>query len=407
MKTCRACERPIQPFMSFGKMPIANGFLNQEQFGNEYFFELQLCFCEKCQLVQLYDQPNPKRMFHKDYAFFSQTSKGMSQHFESLAKELTESFKLDPFSFVVEIGSNDGIFLKHLAKQKIPHLGLEPSENVAEAAASAGVNTTCDFFDEDVAHAIVDNYTQADLIFSANVICHIPDIRGLAQGISTLLKPRGQFIFEDPYLGDILRKVSYDQIYDEHVFLFSATSVHKIFKRYGLELVDVEPQPTHGGSMRYYIGHKGQYKPTERLQKQFELESKMKMGERQTYIEFKERCEASRVHLRALLEDLKQQGKRVVGYAATSKSTTVINYCGLTSDLIDFISDTTPIKQNKYSPGAHIPVKPYEDFKEAHPDYALLFAWNHADEVFAKETQFSKSGGQWITYVPEVKILGK
>jgi methylation protein EvaC len=211
-------------------------------------------------------------------------------------------------------------------------------------------------------------------------------------------------MFEDPYLGDMIAKTSYDQIYDEHVFIFSATSVQRAFAPHGLELIDVMPQVTHGGSMRYIFAPKGSRPVAPRVAEQLAKEDAQGLGRAETYRRFKANCEKSRAGLMQALETLRREGKRVVGYGATSKSTTVTNYCGITPAHVEFISDTTPIKQGKLSPGVHIPVKPYADFEKQYPDCALLFAWNHAAEIREKEQSFIAAGGQWLVYVPEVKI---
>lgn len=407
MGICRVCESEIQPFMTFGQMPIANGFLTQEQFDTEYFFELQSAYCAKCGMFQLIEQPEPDKMFHGNYAFYSSTSKFMQQHFRTFAESILERFisgRSDPF--VVELGSNDGIMLRHFKDAGVRHLGVEPSVNVADVARAQGINTISEFFNEALADQIVHEQGHADAILAANVMCHIPAIHSVAAGAKKLLKPDGVLVFEDPYLGDMVEKTSYDQIYDEHVFIFSAASVSWIFGQHGLELIDVLPQITHGGSMRYIFAPKGAHAVSGNVGRQLEKERAQGLDKAETYNQFRANCESSRDALVALLEDFKAQGKRVVGYGATSKSTTIINYCGLAPRHIEFISDTTPIKQGKFSPGAHIPVKPYESFVSAPPDYALLFAWNHASEIFEKEQGFRKNGGKWIMYIPKVGVIG-
>jgi len=237
------------------------------------------------------------------------------------------------------------------------------------------------------------------------VLCHIPYLHSVVAGIKMLLKPGGVLVFEDPYLGDILDKTAYDQIYDEHAFYFSVTSVRYLFQRHGLEVVDVMPQNVHGGSMRYVVTHEGARKGSAAVMAHCEREKALGLEQPETFEGFRRRTERSREELMALLFKLKRLGKRVVGYGATSKSTTVINYCGITRDLVEFISDTTPIKQGKFSPGAHIPVRPYTEFTANYPDHALLFAWNHAREIIPKERGFQAAGGKWIVYVPKVQIL--
>lgn len=402
---CLICELPITPFMSFGKMPIANGFLVPEQFAEEYFFELKVAFCEHCRMMQLAELVERERMFHENYAFFSSTSVRMGNHFEEFAEYVRSTYLKDSDPFVVEVGSNDGIMLQHFARTGIRHLGIEPSANVAQVARDKGIRTICRFFDEEVAEEILREDGPADAFLGANVMCHIPYIHSVFAGVKKLLKPRGILAFEDPYLGDIVEKTSYDQIYDEHAFYFCAASISYLAERHGLELIDVQAQPVHGGSMRYVLAHKGAYPIADSVHELQKKEEALGLAKPETYERLRRNIERSRDELRALLQDLNRHGKQVAGYAATSKSTTVTNYCGITPDLVKFISDTTPIKQGKYSPGAHIPIRPYEEFKASYPDYALLLGWNHAEEIMAKEQDFKAAGGKWIVYVPKVQVL--
>jgi len=405
MTQCLICNNSIEPFISFGKQPLGNGFLSQQQFPKEYFFELKACFCSKCNMVQLAEQPDPKQMFNENYAFFSGTSKHMAQHFAHFAENVQKNYLNESDPFVVEIGSNDGIMLKNFAQKGIRHLGIEPSANVAKVARDQGINSICEFFGEETARKIVKDHGQADAFLGANVMCHISSFNSVIKGIDILLKPNGIVAFEDPYLGDVVQKTSYDQFYDEHVFLFSASSVQVAFEREGFELIDLIPVHTHGGSMRYVLARKGKRKVSPSVAEGLEREKKLGLTRADTFHTFRKNCEQSRDELLNLLKSLKAQNKRVVGYAATSKSTTVINYCGITPDLVEFISDTTPIKLGRYSPGGHIPVLAHDKFKNAFPDYALLFGWNHKDEIMEKEKDFVSKGGHWIVYVPKVEII--
>ena len=406
MTNCRVCNSEIEPFMTFGKMPIANGFLTPDQISSEYFFELAPAFCDECGMFQLIDQPAAKKMFHENYAFFSSTSKYMQTHFKAFADYVMTSRLSDTKDpFVVELGSNDGIMLRNFKNAGIRHLGIEPSENVANIARGQGIETLSEFFNLELAKQLVKKNGHADVVLSANVMCHIPDINSIAEGIAHLLKDDGVLIFEDPYLGDVVSKTSYDQIYDEHVFIFSATSVSAAFGRHGLELIDVLPQVTHGGSMRYVLAPKGSHPISNNVKDIHDKEFTMGLGKKETYEKFKKNCEKSKKDLVELLQQLRKDGKRVVGYGATSKSTTVMNYCGIGPQHIEFISDTTPIKQGKLTPGVHIPVKAYDEFKDNYPDYALLFAWNHAKEIFENEDAFRQQGGKWIMFVPKVEIV--
>ena len=408
MTNCLICKNSIKPFMSFGRMPIANGFLTKEQFKDEYFFDMKTAVCSKCNMFQLLMQPDREQMFNENYAFFSATSELMGLHFKQFANHvMVDYLKNVKDPFVVEIGSNDGILLKHFVRENIRHLGIEPSANVAHIASKNGINTIVEFFDENIAKEIVEEYGQADVFIGANVMCHITYIHSIVAGIKILLKPEGIVMFEDPYLGDMLPKTSYDQIYDEHSFMFSVHSIQYLFNLYDMDVIDIEPQDTHGGSMRYIIANKGVMPVADNVFKQLKIENEMGLARAETYEKFRQNCEKSRDNLMNLLNDVRNRGKSLVGYAATSKSTTIMNYCGITTDHLEYISDTTPIKQGKYSPGAHIPVKSHEDFLNNYPDYTLLFAYNHSKEIMAKEQEYMRQGGGWITYVPEVKILNK
>ena len=236
---CRVCSNNIIPFMTFGKMPIANGFLDNKDFNREYFFDLSPAFCSECFTFQIENQPDPEMMFHENYAFFSKTSKHMQDHFCQYANWVKNNYLQNSDSFVVEIGSNDGILLENFLSNGIKQLGIEPSSNVAQVAIDNGVETIVEFFSKKVAKDVVDSRGKADVILAANVMCHIPDLNEIGEAAAILLKDDGVLVFEDPYLGDMIQKVSYDQIYDEHVYIFSALSIQKIFSKSNFDLIDV------------------------------------------------------------------------------------------------------------------------------------------------------------------------
>ena len=405
MAPCLVCRSAIEPFISFGKMPIANGFLTKEQFGQEFFFELKAGYCNNCHMVQLTELVDPSRLFHENYAYFSSISVRMAGHFQEFSAMVRSDYLPNRDPFVVEIGSNDGIMLRHFAQAGMRHLGIEPSANVAAAAMAKGIRTTVRFFDERAGEELRRDYGPADVLLGANVFCHLPDMHSILKGVLALLKDEGVLIFEDPYLGDIIRKTSYDQIYDEHVFYFSLHSLNHVFAGYNMEIVNAVPQDVHGGSMRYVVARKGAMKVHTAVHALMAREHDMGLTRPETYASFRDRVFSSRDELRQLLTDLKGKGNRIMGYGATSKSTTVTNFCDITPDLLDSISDTTPGKQGKYSPGVHIPIVPYDRFREAFPDYALLFAWNHAEEIMEKEQEFKRRGGKFIVYVPSVLVL--
>jgi methylation protein EvaC len=357
-------------------------------------------------MFQLVNIPEREKMFNENYAFFSGTSKNMAMHFEKFSSHVLTDYigdKKDPF--IVEIGSNDGIMLQNFAKKGIRHLGIEPSENVAMVAREKGINTIVEFFDKTLAEKIVAENGQADAFIAANVMCHIPYIKSIVEGIKYLVKPDGIVMFEDPYLGNVIQQTTYDQIYDEHTFLYSLHSIKYLFNLFDLELIDIEPQETHGGSMRYVIAHKGVKEISINVSRHLELEKELGLDRPETYEQFKLNCENSKKSLLKIINGIRKEGKRIVGYAATSKSTTIMNFCGITKEHLDYICDTTPIKQNKFSPGAHIPVKPHEEFQKDYPEYALLFGYNHSKEIMDKEQAFIKQGGKWITYTPKIEII--
>ena len=405
MSNCLICDNEYTPFVDFGNMPIANAFSLKEELIDEYTFRMQVGFCSKCKMVQLVEQPDREKMFHDNYAFFSSTSSYMIDHFKLFANSVAELQDLNKNSFVVEIGSNDGILLQNFNNMNVPSLGIEPSKNVANVAINKGMNVLSEFFDQPLAERILSSYQQADAILSANVMCHIPYMHSIYKGVKVLLKDDGVFIFEDPYLGEIIEKTSFDQIYDEHVFLFSAISVNNLANMHGLELIDVEAQITHGGSMRYTLAHKGMKHISKNVADLIEKEMVLGLDDNKSYLGFTDSVNQIKRNLIELLTDLKSQGKKIVAYGATSKSTTVTNYFGITPNLVESIYDTTPIKQNKFSPGAHIPVLPYDQFHDSNPDYVLLFAWNHAAEIMKKEKDYMSNNKYWITYIPQVKII--
>lgn len=405
MSGCRVCRSPIEPFIDFGRMPLANGFLTPDQFADEFFFDLAAGYCSRCTLVQLVDQPQRERMFNDRYPFFTATSSRMTLHFEQLARDVLGSLLPAKDAFVVEIGSNDGTLLRPFAEAGVRHLGIEPSASVARAATASGVNTECRFFDAALAREIVAEHGQALAVLAANALSHIADPHAVVAGIQVLLAPDGVCVVEDPYWGDIVAQTAFDQIYDEHASYFTAAAVKYLFEQHGLSVFDVLPQAVHGGSIRYLIAPAGSRTVSDRVTQLLEKEHATGLHRPETFGGFRARVSATGEALMALLGDLKRQGKRVVGYGATSKSTTTINHFGINADLVEFISDTTPAKQGTFSPGAHIPVQSHDVFAAAYPDRALLFLWNHAAEVLAKEQSFTRAGGRWIVYVPRVEEL--
>ena len=389
---CKITHKSIKPFMSFGKMPIANAFLEKQDFSKEYFYNMEVGFSEDISLLQLNDHPKPEVMFNENYPFFTSSSKHMIEHFKSYANFVRKY--LNTNSKLIEIGSNDGTFLKNFSNNSNNIIGFEPSKNVAELAQKNKVPTINNFFNTKTIANINEYLGNTDLICASNVICHIPDLNDLIKSVDMLLSLDGTFVFEEPYLGSMFDQVSYDQIYDEHIYVFSVSSVSKIFERFNLYLVDAFPQKTHGGSMRYVVKRKND--KSSQIKKIIEEEKKKKLDQIESCLMFKNNCEISKKKIVDKINILKNQGKSICGYAATSKSTTILNYCQIGCDQIDYICDTTSEKIGKFSPGMHIPIKDMDYFRKNQTDCIYLFAWNHKLEILNKEKNFK---GYWFSHV--------
>ena len=395
---CKITNKKINPFMSFGKMPIANGFIEKKDFDNEFFFNMEVGFAEDISLFQLKDHPSPEQMFNSKYPFFTGSSEYMKIHFLKYAKFIKDNY-LKNNCKIIEIGSNDGTFLQNFMNSNLDFIGFEPSSNVAKIANKKGIKTLNSFFSENSIEQIKEYKNKTDVIFAANVICHVPNLPDLIKAIDKLLSREGVFIFEEPYLGSMFEKTSYDQIYDEHIFMFSGNSVQKVFNLFDMELIDLIKQPTHGGSMRYVVARKGMRKISLNVAKILGEEKFNDLDNINSCEKFKDNCENSKINLKKMLGDYKNKGKKIAGYAATSKSTTILNYCEIGADTIDYICDTTDEKINKYSPGMHIPIVPVDFFRNNMPDIAYLFAWNHKEEIFNKEKEFTKKNNIWISHI--------
>ncbi len=390
---CKITGKLIQPFMSFGKMPIANGFIEKKNFPDEFFFEMEVGFNEDLSLFQLNDHPKPEKMFNENYPFFTGSSEYMKDHFKKYADFVKKYIKTN--SKIIEIGSNDGTFLKNFDNQSSQIIGFEPSKNVADVSKKNGIPTLNCFFNKENVKNLKDYLGKTDLVCASNVICHIPDLNNLIESVDLLLSSNGTFIFEEPYLGSMFKKVSYDQIYDEHIYMFSVSSISKIFQKFNFKLVEAIPQNTHGGSMRYII-KRNNNETIQNIQKLLTIENNERINSLESCIKFKKNCEISKKKIINKIKSLKESGKNICGYAATSKSTTVLNYCNINTNHIDYICDTTKEKVGKFSPGMHIPITDMEHFQNNATDCVYLFAWNHKDEILNKEKKFK---GEWFSHV--------
>ncbi|MBK1787980.1 class I SAM-dependent methyltransferase [Prauserella cavernicola] len=401
---CRICEGAVRPFLDLGKQPISDAFRESDATGPEFFFDLVVGLCDSCTMVQLLHEVPRERMFHADYPYYSSGSATMREHFERVARKFlsTELRGHDPF--MIELGCNDGVMLGVIAEAGCRHLGVEPSAAVAEVARGKGIHVRNQFFEESTAKDIAATEGKADVVYSANTICHIPYLDSVFRGLDEVLADNGVFVFEDPYFGDIVGKTSFDQIYDEHFYFFTARSVRAVATRFGFELVAVERLPVHGGEVRYTLARAGSRAVAPSVAAMVADEERAGLAEYGTCADFAARVDRTGRELRALLEQLCAEGRTVVAYGATAKSATVANYVGITPELVSFVCDTTPAKQGRLTPGTRLPVVGPERFRDPYPDYALLFAWNHADEIMAQEPDFRETGGKWITYVPDVRV---
>jgi methylation protein EvaC len=387
---CKITGKKIPIILNYGDMPISNDFA--KKVNKKKCYKMQIAFNKEDGIFQLVSAPKPKKLFNKNYAFLSSTSKNMQKHFENVAEMIKKKFKKDKFK-IMEIGCNDGIFLQNF--KKFNHLGIEPSKNVYEIAKSKKLNVTNSFFDKKLINKnkLKSNF---DVIFAANVICHIPDVNSLFKNIELSLKDDGMFIFEEPYLGDVIEKTSYDQIYDEHFYIFSINSIKSIIKNFNLELVDAEKISTHGGSMRYYIKKTNKVNKSKNLKFILNYERKLKITETKTIKKFAKECLTSKNRILKLLKKIKNKRLKIYGYGATSKSTTIINFCNLKKNYIDGIFDTTPTKIGNYAPGTDIKIIDYKEFNKINPKICFLFAWNHYLEIFKKE---KNKDIKWICHV--------
>lgn len=405
-KVCRICGGSVRPCLDFGRQPISNAYPLPEDVGTEKTFRLAVGVCDTCTMVQQVEEVPREYMFREDYPYRSSESAFMRTHFEAAADLLLASRPAEGPPFVVEIGSNDGIMLRRIAEAGARNLGVDPSEAASVVARDKGVDVLVEFFEESTARRIRNEYGPADVVYSANAFSHISYIDSVLKGVEALLTEDGVFVFEERYLGDILSTNAFDQIYDEHVHLFAARSVKEMMRRFGLELVDVERLPVHGGSVRYTTVRPGRRSPSVRLGLMLEEEKELGLDQQATFLRLGDRITRIGDDLTRFLRRLREEGRTVVGYGATAKSTTVTNSFGIGPDLVPYVYDSTQEKQGRIMPGSHIPIVPSESFPNPYPDYALLFAWNHAEEIIANERGFLKAGGQWILYVPEVHVRG-
>jgi 2-polyprenyl-3-methyl-5-hydroxy-6-metoxy-1,4-benzoquinol methylase len=372
----------------------------------EPFYPLHAWVCDKCLLVQLEQFESPEHIF-SDYAYFSSYSDSWLEHASAYAVSMIGRFGYDSNSHVVEIASNDGYLLQYFVKCGIPVLGIEPAANVAVEAERKGVPTLVKFFGTATAKELAASGKSADLLIGNNVLAHVPDLNDFVRGMKTLLKPQGVITMEFPHLLRLMEENQFDTIYHEHFSYFSFLVAERVFAAHGLMVFDVEEIPTHGGSLRIFARHEANASlhPTERVQELRTREQRLGLDRPETYAAFAEKVKATKRSLLKFLIEAKEAGKRVAGYGAPAKGNTLLNYCGVRSDLLEYTVDRSPHKQGLYLPGTHIPIHAPEKIRETRPDYVLILPWNLKDEIVAQMAEVRGWGGRFVVPIPEVKVL--
>jgi len=406
MHKCRFCATPLtRVFFDLGDTALANSYVSVGTPEPDPSFELCARVCDSCFLVQVADAVPAEAIF-SDYAYFSSYSSSWLAHCKAYAEAMTSRFGLDPSSKVIEIASNDGYLLQYFVERGVPVLGIEPAANVAKSAEARGVATEVAFFGEATARRLCAAGVAADLMASNNVLAHVPDINDFVAGVPLLLKPEGVWTIEFPHFLNLLEQVQFDTIYHEHYSYLSLLFLEKLIKAHGLRVFDIERYPTHGGSLRVFCCHVGaSHAETAGLAAVRVLEAKAGIDRIEAYEGFAPRVAKIRDDLIAFLREAKQAGKSVAAYGAAAKGNTLLNYCGIDGDLIEYVVDKNPAKQDKLLPGSRLPIYNPEKLYETKPDYIVILPWNIRDEVVADHRKVRDWGGRWVTAVPELRVF--
>lgn len=405
---CRFCNTSLRhSFLDLGVSPLANSYLKADQLNQmEPFYPLHAYVCDSCYLVQLNEFESPESIFG-DYAYFSSYSDTLLNHSREYTDLMIKRFGFDSQSHVVEIASNDGYLLQYFKNKGVPVLGIEPARNVAKVAMDAGIPTTVKFFGVQTANELVNDGKHGDLIIANNVLAHVPNLNDFVQGLKVLLAPKGVITIEFPHLMSLIGQRQFDTIYHEHFSYFSFTTVKKVFASHGMALFDVEEISTHGGSLRIYACH------AEDDTREIGARVDDLLGREQSdgfcniefYLSFTEHVNKIKRDILDFMVKAKSDGKKIVGYGAPAKANTLLNYCGIRTDFIDFTVDRSPHKQKHYLPGTHIPIYEPDRIKEIKPDYLVIMAWNLKDEIMEQMSYVRSWGTKFVTLIPEVKVL--
>jgi hypothetical protein len=404
---CRFCAEPLELTMvDLGKSPLCESFLSADRLESmEPFYPLHVRVCTSCWLAQLPSFVAPDEIF-SEYAYFSAYSDSWVEHARDYVDGITERLGLDSDSLVVELASNDGYLLQHFLPKGIPVLGIDPAANVAAAAEKRGVPTLVEFFGAELGERLVGEGRPADLVLGNNVLAQVPDLNDFVRGVAILLAPFGTATFEFPHLARLLEGLQYDTIYHEHFSYFSLTSIRDVFAAHGLAVVDVEELASHGGSLRVYAAHASEGRePAPAVAELVAREEAEGLLDPERYRRFADEVEESKRALLELLIELRRSGKQVVGYGAPGKGNTLLNYCGIRTDFLDYTVDRNPYKHGRFTPGTHIPIEPPERIAETRPDAIVILPWNLAKEIAAQLAYTKEWGAQLIVPVPTAFVL--
>ena len=404
---CRFCEEPLQQtVVDLGMSPLCESYLSASQINQmEPFYPLHVRVCGRCLLVQLEEYVSPENIF-TDYAYFSSYSDTWLAHAKAYAEQMTDRFHLNPNSLVVEVASNDGYLLQYFVAKQIPVLGIEPAANVASVAVEMGVPTLVKFFGTATARELVAQGKQADLLLGNNVLAQVPNLNDFVAGMKILLSASGVLTIEFPHLMRLMEENQFDTIYHEHFCYFSFLTAEKIFAAHGLTIFDVEELSTHGGSLRIYARHieDSAKVVSERVHELRAREESAGFARLERYHSFAEQVRETKRKLLEFLIEAKRAGKQIAGYGAPGKGNTLLNYCGIRTDFLDYTVDRSPHKQGKFLPGTHVPIYSPDRIRETRPDYLLILPWNLKDEIMKQNAFIREWGGQFVVPVPVAKV---
>jgi len=406
--SCRICRSDnLIKYLDLGSTPPADDFLTTSRLSKpEVYYPLNVYICLNCGLHQLNYVVTPEILYQNDYPYESSTTETGKNHFNNLAKEIVQKYNLNSEELAIDIGSNVGVLLEGFRKCGMNVLGIEPANNMCEIANNNGIETINEFFSDNLAHQILMRKGNAKVITGTNVVAHIDDLHALAKGLEILLDEKGVFVFEAPYLLHLLENLEYDTIYHEHLSYLSVRPIAKLFKQFGMEIIDLEEQSIHGGTLRYHIARKNDYAVNKKVGEYIELEKSKRIYDLDYLKKFAVNVEEHRKKLVWLMLSLKKEGKRIAGVSAPAKGMTLLNYCKIGTETLDFLTEKSRLKIGRYSPGTHIPVVPDSELLNQMPDYALLLAWNFADEIMKNNSEYMARGGKFIIPIPEPNIIG-